>query len=407
MKPILKQSSFLILAQVFGRLIGFFYTIFLARSLGVSDFGLYSLALSYLSLFLALSDFGFSRFLVREIVLGEISRSSLISNVGVLRLTLTSVLFGILSLFLYISDPDEIRVSLLLLTLTSVFSISLSQTLDAVFIAEKKLQYSALTLLILNFSTMIFGIILVSSGFGNTGAVSALIIGYFIYLLFLFVLLKNKKVDIFSDIKYSILRKILKGSLPYGLLGVLGLLYFKIDTLLLAYIRGNFETGIYSAGYKFLESIIFIPNTLSLALFPVFTNFHKLNSNEIRKLSIKSIKLMFSLGILVLIIFNITLPPIIRLLLPNYLHSIDVLRIISLAIPFMFVYIPLSAVLLSTDKYLKQVILLSFIPLLFNIILNLYFIPKFGYLGASWITVLSDILSLIVTFVYIRKYVFK
>lgn len=407
MKPILKQSSFLILAQVLGRIIGFFYTIYLARSLGVSNFGLYSLALAYLSLFIALTDFGFSRFLVREIALNKLNRASLISNIGILRLTITSAFFGILSVFLYISDPDKVRVSLLLLTLTSVFSISLSQTLDAVFIAEKKLQYSALALLILNISTMIFGIFLVNSGFGNTGAVSALIIGYFIYLLVLFIILKNKKVNIFSDIEYSVLKKALKGSLPYGLLGILGLLYFKVDTLLLAYLRGNFETGIYSAGYKFLESIVFVPNTLSLALFPIFSNFHNSNLNEIRKLSIKSVKLMFTLGILVLIIFNIALPPIIKLFLPNYLHSIDVIRIISLAIPFMFSYVPLSTVFLSTDKYLRQVILLSILPLLFNIVLNLLFIPKYGYLGASWVTVLSDVVSFMVTFGFIRKYVFR
>ena len=42
------------------------------------------------------------------------------------------------------------------------------------------------------------------------------------------------------------------GSLPYGLLGILGLLYFRIDTILLSYLRGNFETEI-AAGTYILE----------------------------------------------------------------------------------------------------------------------------------------------------------
>ena len=67
MKEILKQSSWLFFAQILTRVIGFFYTIFLANSLGVLDFGLYSVGLAYFSIISSLADFGFNRFLIREI----------------------------------------------------------------------------------------------------------------------------------------------------------------------------------------------------------------------------------------------------------------------------------------------------------------------------------------------------
>ena len=66
MKEILKQSSWLIGAQILSRIIGFFYTIFLARNLGVSDYGLFSVGLAYFSIISSFSDFGFNRYLIKE-----------------------------------------------------------------------------------------------------------------------------------------------------------------------------------------------------------------------------------------------------------------------------------------------------------------------------------------------------
>ncbi|MDP3732981.1 MAG: oligosaccharide flippase family protein, partial [Candidatus Daviesbacteria bacterium] len=157
MKSILQQTSWLFGAQALGRIIGFFYTIYLARSLGVEDFGLYSAALAYYSLFAALADFGFSRFLVREITRGSLKIAEVFSNITILRLTITSCLFAVFSLFLYIFDPDKFRVSLTLLTVLTVLPLSITQTVDSIFIAMQKMKLSAISLVALNIATIITG----------------------------------------------------------------------------------------------------------------------------------------------------------------------------------------------------------------------------------------------------------
>lgn len=407
MKSILKQTSWIFGAQALGRIIGFFYTIFLARSLGVEDFGLYSAALAYYSLFAALADFGFSRFLVREIARGTLNLAEVFSNITILRLTITSFLFAIFSLFLYFLDPDKFRVSLTLLAVLTVLPASIAQTADSIFIAMQKMKLSAFSLVTLNIATTLAGIFLLNSGFGVTGAVVALIFGQVVYFVILFIFLKRQKVPIISIVKLKILKQALIGSLPYGLLAILGLIYFRIDTLMLSYMRGNFETGIYSAGYKFLEALIFIPNSLSIVLFPTLAKLHGHDLDKIKLLFFQSIKIMLLLSAFVFVAYNLILPPFIRFFLPNYLPSIDVIRILSLTVPFMFIHVPVSQILLSTDKYLKAVILISFLPLLFNIILNLIFIPRFGFLAASWITVASDVLSTVILLFFIKKLVFK
>lgn len=407
MKAILKQTSYVFLAQSLTRAIGFVYVIYLAGILGVSEFGLYTLALAYFSIISSIADFGFNRFLIREVAKDRSKAVQLLWNIIILRLTLTSVLFAIFAITLYSFDPMKMRVSLILLATLSILPQAIALTVDAIFVANQKLQISAIALFVASLAAALAGYILVGKGFGTMGAVNALILGQVIYAIVLLIFLLKYERLVFSKINLGLLKEAIYGSLPYGLLGILGLLYFRIDTILLSYIKGSFETGIYGAAYKFLESITFIPSAFSLALFPILSKLHDANIQDVRKLYFKSLKVMAGLGIVVFLAYILVLPKVISIFLPNYLSSIAAIQILALSIPFMFAQGVTVSVLLSTDKYLKQVILLSIITLVFNVVANLVFIPLFGFIGASWITVLSEILSFIIFFLLTTQKVFK
>lgn len=407
MKEILGQTSWLFLAQILTRVIGFFYTIFLASSLGVLDFGLYSLGLAYFSIISSLADFGFNRFLIREIAKDGGKQWELVWNLVTLRLTMICIFFAIFAGVLYAFDSDKMRVSIILLASLAVLPQAIAVTFDGIFIALRRLHLSAVASVIGSVSIAALGFTLVTAGFGVFGAINAIILGQVIFASTLIVLLYRQGGLKISDVKFSVIKKALLGSLPYGLLAILGLLYFRIDTILLSYMKGNFETGIYAAGYKFLETLVFIPNALGFALFPKFVKLHQENPGAIRNLMLKSIRLMFLAGSLIALSYYLILPFIIRAFLPQFISAISVIKILALAIPFMFVHVPAAQVLLSSERYLRPIIIVSMIPLIFNITLNLIFIPKFGFLGASWITVASDILSTVILLVLIRKLIFK
>jgi|Napbiome12C3dose_1001474.scaffolds.fasta_scaffold00006_77 O-antigen/teichoic acid export membrane protein len=403
MKAILKQTSYLFFAQILNRIISFFYLIYLARTLGVADFGLLTAALAYFAIFSAVADFGFNRYLIREVAKDTSKAGELLWNVVMLRITLTSVLFALFSLILYALDPDKIRVSLILLASIAILPQAIAFTFDAIFVATRKLQFSAVSVFISALTTALVGLYLVGQGFGPWGAVNALIIGQLVYAIALILFLYKDKRLILSKVQVGLMKQVLAGSLPYGLLAVLGLLYFRIDALLLSYIKGSYETGIYGAAYRFLEAVIFIPSAFSMALFPVLSRVHESSAEGIRKLYFKSFKIMLGLGLVVLAGYFFILPPVIKFLLPNYLPSIQAIKILSLSIPFMFIHVPAVTVLLSTDKYLKQVLSLSVLALSFNILANLIFIPKFGFLAAAWVTVGSEVLSFIIFFLLTKK----
>lgn len=406
MREILKQTSWLFFAQAITRVIGFFYTIYLARTLGVGDFGLFSLGLAYFSIISSLADFGFNRFLIREIAIEKSKKWELLWNIFILRLLIISIFFALFAVFLYLFDQDKMRVSVILLASLAVLPQSIALTFDGIFIALQKLKFSAISMLIGSLSIAFFGFILVSRGFGVYGAINALILGQVVFALVLGLLLIKKEDLRLSEVKVPILKKALTGSAPYGILAILGLIYFRVDTIMLSYIKGNFDTGIYSAGYKFLEALVFIPSSLGVVLFPKFVSLLK-RPKETWELLFKSVKFMFGVGIVIAFAYYLILPQIIKIFLPNYEKAISVIKIISLSIPFMFVHVPAAQVLLASEKYLKGIILLSVIPLTFNILLNFIFIPQYGFIAASWVSVASDFLSAILLLFFIKKMIFK
>ncbi len=406
-RKIYKNSLYLLCAQTVVKLISFGYTVFLARSLGVENYGLYIAALTYFSLVSSIGDFGINRYLIREVARERSNLQKVLSNVVFLRLTVLSVLYAIFSLVLYNFDPDKMRVALSLLAVMAVLPQSIALTLDAIFVGMENLLFSSIGLLSLSVINTAMGVVLVRGGDGAMGAVTALIFSQIGYVLALLLLLFAKKTDLSGRVNGAVLKEVLAGSLPYGVLGMLGLLYFRIDTLLLSYLKGNFDTGIYGAAYKFLEAIVFVPSALSTALFPVLARLHETDIPKVKKLYFKSLKVLGGLSLLVLAGFILVLPGIIKIFLPNYIQSVGALYILSFTIPFMFLHIPAAVVLLSTDRYLKPVIKLSFLTLSFNVVLNLLLIPGMGYIGASLVTVASELFTFVVFFALLQVKVFK
>jgi len=116
---------------------------------------------------------------------------------------------------------------------------------------------------------------------------------------------------------------------------------------------------------------------------------------------------MAILGVGALLGYIFILPAVFSFFLPQYLPATQAIKILAWSLPFIFMATPGVQVLLSTDKYLKQVIFYSVFTVAFNIILNLILIPQFGFLAAAWVTVASDVLSFVVFYGLIMRKIFK
>jgi len=208
-------------------------------------------------------------------------------------------------------------------------------------------------------------------------------------------------------IDFNVILNLIRDSWPFALLGFLGLIYFRIDIIILSWLKGDEVVGWYNAAYGLLIGLIFLPDSLVTALFPVMSRYYK-NSEQALKLTYqKSIKYLFILGLPIATGVIILANKIILFLYGQaYVMAVPALQILGWAILLIFINAPLGRLLFSIDKQ-KDVLALSLITVSANIILNLLMIPKLSYIGSGIATFLSEVLSSLIFFSFLTKFSFK
>lgn len=249
----------------------------------------------------------------------------------------------------------------------------------------------------------ILGAALIYFGFGVFGAMSAFLACQIFYAVFIVTSLGFVKKVHFKPFDMSLAKSILIKSLPYGILSAIGFASFRFDTVILSYTRGGTETGIYSLAYRFLEAATIVPVAFGTILYPLFSE-HSSDSKKTSKLFKSSLLFGFGAGMLITLAYWTILPVFLNSFFPeSFRGSASALQILSLAIPFIFMHIPLGQLLLSREKLLKQILALYLLVFGVNLMLMLWFIPRFGFIAASWITVIIEIMTFLTFLTYIKK----
>ena len=403
LKAIFKNSSYLLISQLFVKVLAFAYTIFLAGNIGASDFGTYSAALSIFGLMSLFSDLGINRVLTRDIARDETELPKLFSTAILLRAFSAAISFLGLTIFFYLTDPLDLRFQLTTIALLSLVPQSIALSVDAILIALKKVSFSALGFFLFNMVSFIIGSGLIFLGYGVYGAIIAFLAGQILYAVTLtYLLATNRKIN-FVPFNWNMAKLLLVKAWPYGVLSAIGFASFRFDTVILSYTRGGAETGIYSLAYRFFEAATIIPVALGTVLYPIFSE-HSENKKTSLSLFKNSLIFSFAAGALAALFYWTILPTVLNLLFPDsFSGSAESLQILSLALPFIFMHIPLGHLILSREQFLKRTILVYLLLFGINLILMLIFIPKFGFIAASWITVVAEITTFIAFLTFVKK----
>ena len=128
------------------------------------------------------------------------------------------------------------------------------------------------------------------------------------------------------------------------------------------------------------------------SIFPLWSKFFA-QSEHSRYKSLLRDTLLVLFGLSVIIVFcGYAFTPLIMRILggSKFFSSMQPFKILILATPFFFLNSIFYYIILSFGKT-KYLILPLAISLVLNILMNLYAIPKYGYMGASYTTVITEI----------------
>jgi len=374
--------------------LGFITIGILTRYLGESGFGTYTLVFVYLSFFGIIGELGLQLTMVRELN-KQNNNENILGTYFWLKiiLSLISVLVAIVFLLFF---PYSWYVKSAIIIASFGFTLGTFNTFGStIFQSKVRLDLVTFSDLISRIVTTILIITLVYLKFSLNTILIALLVGNFSSFLFNFY--QIKKLTSFSfSFNRLLAQKLIIKSLPVALITLLSLLYFKIDTLILSLYRPAEEIGYYGLVYKIFDNLLVLWGFYMASVYPMLSDFIYSSQNEkALELWKKSKKTALTSSILIAVIGVVLAPLVISLFGGNqFVGSIISLRIVLIGLPFFYLNNLFFHLSLSKEKT-KVPIYAIFISLIFNLILDLIFIPIYGYIGASIITVATEILLFI------------
>lgn len=383
------------------KIFNFILFIFLVRYFSAKDYGLYNLVWGYIGFFAPFLDFGTTSYGLVYLA-GE--KNSQFNVLNSLRFFLSIIIFGLVLISTLIFKLDKQFILLIFLVSITIFSNMWSGSYLIINSLKQKVFNSSIISVIFNF-VLTIALIWTVTKYKNLYFIFVIIaLFYLIYTLINIFLVKNelnKLKLIFNPAKWI---EILKKSYVFVLIGFSAGLYFKQDIFLLNYFKSDREVGIYSAGYKFFEALLFIVGGYNITATPVFSKLKK-NVYDLKRKIKKDFVFLLLLGTMISISFYLLSPFVLPLLLKqNFEQSIIVAKIVIFALPFVF----LSSIFLNLlYVYGKPflVLMIFIFQILVNLILNILLIPKFSFIASAYITVLSEIINFTLAYLFAKKYI--
>ena len=196
----------------------------------------------------------------------------------------------------------------------------------------------------------------------------------------------------------------LRGALPFGILSICMIVYFRIDTEMVARMRGDADAGIYGTAYRMFEVCLLLPAAASAALVPLFAGaFERGRLDEVRRLVGDGFRNMaFVGGIGTVLLFGLG-PFAIRVLLRDDVGvAADVFRVLVWTVPVIFLSSVTSS-LIAASTFARVNTRIAVLMVVENVLLNVVAIPRWGPAGAAAATVLTELTGLVINLVVVRR----
>ncbi len=405
-KRIYKNTLYLGVAEIVSRILQFVVMLYAARLLSKEHFGKFSFALSLSFIAIVLADLGINTLLIREISRNRQLAGKYFVNAFFLKIVLSFITFFLvvaaLNILNYPSDTRQIVYIIWAFTIVLTFT----ELFFSIFRAFEMMFYDAFLKVLKMFLLAIAGLYVLLKGYGVVAFSYSFVAVEIITVLAALVIALNKFIKLELMIDYAFMEGILKKSLPFGLALVFGSIYFYIGSVMLSKIKGDLEVAVYSVAYNIALAILFIPTVYTNAIYPVLSRYYKESKERLKFLYIRSFKYLYIVGLPISVGTYLLAGRIILFFYgKSYYESIIALQIISWYLFLKFINFLFGTVLSSIDQQNKRM-LGQGITAIFNVGINLILIPKLGFIGAAWSTFITEILLVVLYYLYVSKSLF-
>jgi O-antigen/teichoic acid export membrane protein len=375
----------------------------LTRYLGPADYGRYTLALMYMTLFGVLADVGLFTIVVRDISREPERTEQLVGNTLTLRLLLSGVVIAVAAgVSLLLPYESDVRTAIVLAGLPLLFGL-VNTTFVAVLQSQLRMG-RAVVGDVLGRAVALGAAVLVAAldlGFYavmGTAAAGALATALTTWLL------TRGLAAIRLRAEPAVWRRLLAAALPLGLALAVNELYFRADTLIISFYEPYEQVGAYTLAYRMLELTLVFGTIFLATTFPLLSEAVARDEPRARRAIQLSTDLFVAVGAPLVAGGLVVAPELVELVAGgDFDDAATPLRILLAAGALAWVNGVFGYALIAKDRQVSA-LWLNGSALVFNVGLNFLLVPRYGIVVAAAVTVASEVLILAGSYALMRRY---
>ncbi len=402
------NALFIMIAKGLQPIISFAMILAIGRKLGVTAFGVFSTAISYIVIFQIIASFGLRTLITREVAKHRDQVHSYIVNSLYIAIPLSIVTGIIMYLFVnYIFKLDTQTTKMIALLGVSLTATAVLECFEGVLTGFEKIGTISYIYLVENIFKVGLCVALILLGYQLVEVLVVHVISRYLALtLYLPSIFKLGKKAVWRP-DFQFIRSLLKTAYIFALIMILVTMYWNIDVVFLNKMAGNDAAGIYSGAKRFVMFLITLIQSFFTAFFPVISGLYESRAESFQSACKKSLQYLMVATIPITLIMTLMADKIFYFTFgPGFELSADVLRIlIWIIIPYSMSQVFAYALLASNNQRID--LRVNAIALASNVILTFVLTNQLGYIGAAIAALVSILIYVGLQMPFVFKNVLK
>jgi O-antigen/teichoic acid export membrane protein len=383
------NSLFILAARTISRVISLVVVIVLANALGDANYGRYTTLVAYSGLVAVIGDLGFQSLYTREAARNRSRLGDYLGTLIVFRVVLAAAASVIFALALGLGAG---LTSLILPGCALLVATAYASLLRNTFYSVGRAEFDALAIIaetLIQAALIVFGSRLHAGVAYYVWAYAASFTFTIVYSLVVIQVFRLGRIRLGLDV--DLIRRWLPLAIPFALTFFLTNVYFRAGVLILQQFRSFAEVGWYTLAYKPFEALQFVPLAIQTVVYPLLSVYYVSNGERLDIAYKRFFKVLVLLGWPLTVGTFVLVHPINQIFNRSgaFGQSEPALRVLAFGIVFLFVNSAFYAMLNAMNRQGLNAWATALAAVI-NIGLNLAFIPFFGYLAASVMTVLTE-----------------
>ena len=413
-KSVAKSTTSLFGQQIITWGSSFVLMLFLPRYLGPVDYGRLYLAEMIAGLFLIVIDYDGRYGVAKRIARNKGQTAQILSNSLGFRVILWGASFLTMVTFAFIVDyPMPVKIIIFIMGVEMLW-LGAKTVITGSFLGLEVMQYSSVGSIAERVFISLLGVTALLFGANAIHIAIIMVCGTFINFLLCLKFTRQTIPEGFPPVDWKASRTLLREGVPYLLWTVFGVIYYRIDTVMLSFLTPEHVVGWYAAAYRFFVVLAFLPSIFSLAILPILSKLWGKEDSMLARTTQKSQDFILMAGIPMSIGVFAFSRDIIGFLfgVEGYGPSILILQIFASGLTLVYMDIVLGTAIIACDKQ-RQWVITAACAVVINITLNYFMIPYAqnhygnGGIGAAIATIITEYCVLVSAVLILPKELFS